>query len=194
MDPRIGGWAAIALVVLQLAVRVPFAAKAEKRKVASSRRGPLEVALMAGVTLGMIAAPPVALFSSVLAFADYLLHPAAFGAGLTAGLVGLWLCFRSHADLGTNWSTTLELKEEHTLVTHGVYRRVRHPMYTGLLLTALAQALVLPNWLAGPSYLVAFLLLLVLRVGKEEQMMRDQFGQAYDEYAKSTKRLVPGVF
>lgn len=137
MDPRLGGATAIALVALQLAVRVPFAAKAEEAAVASSRRGPLEVALMAGVTLGMIAAPPVALFSSLLAFADYPLHPAAFGLGLLAGLLGLWLCFRSHRDLGTNWSTTLELKREHALVTHGVYRRVRHPMYSGLFLTAI---------------------------------------------------------
>ncbi|NOT29051.1 MAG: isoprenylcysteine carboxylmethyltransferase family protein [Planctomycetes bacterium] len=58
---------------------------------------------------------------------------------------------RSHADLGTNWSITLEVREQHTLVTRGVYARVRHPMYTALLLYALGQWLVVPNWLVAPE-------------------------------------------
>jgi protein-S-isoprenylcysteine O-methyltransferase Ste14 len=185
--------AVLTLIALQFAVRVPFAIRAEKAKVSASRRGPLEIALMALVTLGYLALPLLAIATPFLSFADYSLGPGAFAAGAACAVLGLWLCYRSHTDLGDNWSVTLELKESHQLVTTGVYQRVRHPMYTALLLTAVAQALILPNWLAGPAYLVSFALLVALRLGPEERMMRDQFGQAYEEYARRTKRLVPGI-
>jgi protein-S-isoprenylcysteine O-methyltransferase Ste14 len=103
--------------------------------------------------------------------------------------VGLWLFHRSHVDLGTNWSISLELRENHQLVAHGVYRRVRHPMYTALFLY-----LVLPNWLAGPAYLVTFGLLFALRIRAEERMMRDEFGVAHEGYVARTKRLIPSVW
>jgi protein-S-isoprenylcysteine O-methyltransferase Ste14 len=108
--------------------------------------------------------------------------------------LGLWLLYRSHADLGTNWSITLEVREKHQLVTHGVYRHLRHPMYLALLLYASGQALVLPNWVAGPSYLVALLFLFALRVGPEERMMVEEFGKDYEAYVARTKRFVPGVW
>src|SRR6266568_943304 len=92
---------------------------------------------------------------------------------------GLWLFYRSHADLGTNWSITLEVREGHRLITQGVYRGVRHPMYSALALYSVGQALVIPNWVAGLSNLVAFAVLIALRVGAEERMMAHQFGNEY---------------
>ena len=74
------------------------------------------------------------------------------------------------------WSVTLELRENHRLITQGVYRYVRHPMYAALFLYSIGQALVLPNWLVGPSYLVAFGILFALRIGAEERMMLETFG------------------
>jgi len=63
-----------------------------------------------------------------------------------------------------------------------------------LLLYATGQALVIPNWIAGPAYLVAVALLFALRVGREETLMREQFGHAYETYMSRTKRLVPGLW
>jgi protein-S-isoprenylcysteine O-methyltransferase Ste14 len=114
--------------------------------------------------------------------------------GVLCTALGLWLFQRSHADLGPNWSITLEVRERHELVTQGVYRHIRHPMYAALFLYAVGQALVLPNWVAGPSYLVAFLLLFALRLGPEERMMVEQFGRDYEAYRTRTKRLIPGVW
>ncbi len=130
----------------------------------------------------------------MLAFADYVLRPVPFLAGTLCLASGLWLVYRSHADLGANWSISLEVRERHQLVTRGVYRRVRHPMYLGLLLYSSGQALVLPNWVAGPSYLVALALLFALRVGPEERMMLEEFGKEYESYMARTKRLVPGIW
>jgi protein-S-isoprenylcysteine O-methyltransferase Ste14 len=97
-------------------------------------------------------------------------------------------------DLGTNWSNTLELREKHQLVSGGIYSRVRHPMYGALLLYSLGQALVIPNWVAGPLFFVAFAFLVALRIGPEEAMMLDEFGNDYEAYRTKTKRLVPGVW
>ena len=162
-------------------------------KAVRSRKGPLEIVLLALVTIGLLL-PLLWVATPALAFADYPLHPAAFAAGAACLAVGLWLLHRSHADLGTNWSITLELWGDHQLVTRGVYHRVRHPMYGALLIYGVGQALVLPNWLAGPSYGVAVAVLLAFRISPEERMLLDEFGVAYESYRARTYRLVPGVW
>lgn len=126
--------------------------------------------------------------SPLLAFADYQLRLVTLVAGLAFFVIGLWLFHRSHADLGTNWFITLQVRENHRLVVDGVYRRVRHPMYTALFLYSVGQLLVLPNWVAGPSYLVTFGILFALRVRAEERMMLDAFGADYAAYMARTKR------
>ena len=125
------------------------------------------------------------------AFADYPLHPFPFGLGVLLMTAGLWLFYRSHADLGVNWSVTLQVRVNHRLVTAGVYEKIRHPMYSSMFLLAVAQMLVLPNWIAGPAYLAGFGLLYVLRVGKEEQMMLELFGAEYEAYMRRSGRLIP---
>ncbi|OGA53333.1 MAG: hypothetical protein A3G25_05935 [Betaproteobacteria bacterium RIFCSPLOWO2_12_FULL_63_13] len=162
-------------------------------KVARSRKGPLERGLLALTSLGFLL-PLVWVATPVFTFADYPLRPIPFIAGILCSGLGLWYFHRSHADLGTNWSITLEVREGHQLVTHGIYRHVRHPMYLALLLYSMGQSLVLPNWVAGPSYLAAIVLLFALRVGPEERMMLEEFGTDYEAYMTRTKRLVRGVW
>ena len=107
---------------------------------------------------------------------------------------GLWLFRRSHIELGKNWSISLDLREGHQLVTSGLYRHVRHPMYASIFLYAVGQALVVPNWIVGPANLVAFFVLFAVRVQSEEQMMADKFGDQYRNYMAKTKRLIPGIW
>ncbi len=147
--------------------------------------------LVSGVALGMWLLPSLAVATPFLDFAAYPLPMAATlpGAGLTA--VSLWLFWRSHADLGQMWSPRLELREGHGLVTGGVYRQMRHPMYTAIFLQAIAQPMLIGNWLAGPSGFVAFFILYATRVGKEEAMMAETFGAEWQDYAARTKRLWP---
>jgi len=162
--------------------------------VATSRWGGLEIALLTLAWLAFFLPLFWAAAPRRLAFADYPLHPIPFFIGTLCLALGLCLFYRSHADLGTNWSATLQVRENHRLITHGIYRRLRHPMYLALLLYAVGQALVLPNWVAGPSCAAAMALLVALRIGPEEQMMVETFGQEYEGYRATTKRLVPGVW
>ena len=181
--------ASIAMVV----IRAPHGQRSRAIRVARSEKGPLEVVLL---TVAMVAffLPLIWIAAPVFAWADYPLRAIPLLAGALCLVLGLWLFHWSHADLGTNWSITLQVREEHQLVTHGVYHWVRHPMYLALLIYSAGQALVLPNWLAGPSYGVAMVLLFALRVNPEEHMMLDEFGKDYEAYMARTKRLVPGVW
>jgi protein-S-isoprenylcysteine O-methyltransferase Ste14 len=106
-------------------------------------------------------------------------------------IVALWLFWRAHVDLGLNWSITLEIRKKHELITNGVYRRIRHPMYSAIFLFAVAQGLLLQNWLAGWGGFVTFGLLYLIRAPREEMMMEEVFGKSYRDYAGRTGRLWP---
>lgn len=193
MNPWFAKGAVLAASVVLIAIRAPHGQRSSSVKVAVSRKGKLEVAPLTLAWVGFFI-PLVWLVAPVLDFANYALHPAPYVAGLACFAVGLWVFHRSHADLGTNGSITLELREGHSLITRGVYRRIRHPMYSGLFLYCIGQALVLPNWLVGPSYLIAFGLLYTLRVEAEERLPLERFGPEYSAYMERTCRLIPGVW
>lgn len=193
LDPWFAKGIVLAASALMVIIRAPYGQRSRGVKVVSSFRGTLEAVLLTVAWLAFFV-PLVWVFTPVFSFADYSLHALPFGAGVFFLVAGLWLFARSHADLGTNWSITLEVREKHHLVTSGLYQRVRHPMYLALLIYAAGQALVLPNLLAGPSYGVAMFLLVALRLGPEERMMLNTFGADYEAYRQKTKRLVPGVW
>ncbi len=190
-------WFAKAIILLasfvMVAIRAPHGQRSRGIPVARSCKGGLEIVLLTIMWIAFFL-PLIWIAMPVLAFADYSLRPIPFIAGTLCLALGLWLFHRSHADLGNNWSITLEVREQHRLVTQGLYHWVRHPMYLALLLYSVGQALVLPNYVAGPSYGAALVLLVALRVGPEEQMMVEEFGKEYEEYMARTQRLIPGVW
>jgi protein-S-isoprenylcysteine O-methyltransferase Ste14 len=168
-----------------LAVRLPHIRRSLTVKVRESRESRKDRLLVACVSLGLL----LPLFT----FGDPSVPLPRLLAGITAFALALWLLHRTHADLGRNWSNTLELREDHRLVTHGVYRFVRHPMYVALLLHGVGQALVLSNPIAGLSFLAAIGTLVAVRLPAEERMMRDEFGDAWVRYCERTPRLLPGL-
>lgn len=113
--------------------------------------------------------------------------------GVLFAAAGIGLLWATHRELGREFSQTLELKEEHRLVTTGLYSRIRHPMYTAIFLVAIAQLLLIGNAVVAPAFLIAFAILYFSRVKNEERMMLEHFGQAYADYCGRTGRLVPGL-
>lgn len=161
------------------------------RTTITSRRGGWpELLVLMAVATGLIV-PIVWATSTWLGFADVTPRDLPFAAGCVTLAASLWLFHKTHADLGANWSARLQIVDAHRLVTNGIYRHVRHPMYLSLLLYGLGQALVIPNWIVGPCGLAGAVLLFVLRVGPEERMMRERFGAEYDAYAARTGRVFP---
>ncbi len=191
MNPWYGKSAVIVSLVVYIIIRAPHGKRSTKVAIAEDRKGGLEIGLLIGAWLGTTIVPVVWITTSLFVVAEYTLHPVPYGLGLGMMVLGLWLFYRSHTDLGTNWSVTLQTREEHSLVTTGIYSRIRHPMYSAMFALGVAQALFLPNWIVGPAYLVSFGLLYVFRVRIEERMMLDRFGTEYEEYVQRTGRLIP---
>ncbi len=135
--------------------------------------------------------PLAHLFTDWLSFANYRLPAFVGWLGTAVFIAGLWLLWKSHADLGQNWSVSLEIKEGHSLVTSGSYRYIRHPMYSAHGLWCIGQALLVHNWLAGLASLAVFLPLYWLRVPREEGMMLAQFGEEYRAYIERTGQIIP---
>jgi len=179
----------IELVIISV-VRSLGTTKYRKLSTVKDRGSTLDTILLALNGVGMIV-PVVYVCSSVLDFADYSLPDWLRWIGVlmfAAASVMLWM---THRDLGRNWTPTLGLREEHTLVTEGIFKYIRHPMYAAHLLWAIAQPLILTNWIAGFSFLIPQIPQYLLRIEDEEQMMLEQFGTQYQEYMDRTGRFLP---
>lgn len=190
-------WARLAFVAGTTAmavVRAPHIRRSISLPVTAARKGRRERALLGFVTVGLITQVTWCVAPSVFAAASVEGAPVPFTAGVATLVLGLWLLHRSHVDLGRNWSNTLEVRAGHAVVSHGVYARIRHPMYVALLLYSAGQAFFIPNWIAGPAFLVPFALLVALRIGPEERMMLAELGAPYAAYQARTQRLIPGVW
>jgi protein-S-isoprenylcysteine O-methyltransferase Ste14 len=115
----------------------------------------------------------------------------AFGTLLVFAGLAFALWARWH--LGRNWSSTVAVKEGHTLITSGPYRWVRHPIYSGVVLALFGTALAIgePRGFIGAGLI---LLGFVIKLLGEEARMRGTFPSEYDAYCRRTARLIPGVF
>ncbi|MCK5101387.1 MAG: isoprenylcysteine carboxylmethyltransferase family protein [Cyclobacteriaceae bacterium] len=178
--------------LVAVVIRKIFTAKHRKMDFAVDRKSPGDVVLLTLDGIGMTI-PIIYVFSTWLDIADYNAPDWVgwIGAGLFA--FAIWILYRSHADLGKNWTPVLAIQKEHSLVTNGIYKYIRHPMYASHLLWAVAQILILHNWIAGFSFIVVMVPHYLMRAGTEEKMMIDQFGSAYEVYMKKTGRVLPKV-
>jgi protein-S-isoprenylcysteine O-methyltransferase Ste14 len=192
-SPSVPEWIRLGAFVAQTAIRMPHVLASRANQIASRRHDLIERIALPAMFLTAMGLPLISIVTPVLAFADYRVPDGFTWVGLVLLLAFLWLFWRSHTDLGRNWSPGLEVREGHTLVTGGVYRRIRHPMYAAIWLAALAQPMLIHNWVGGPLVLAAFAFMCVTRLPREEAMMRQQFGDEYDRYAARTHRLVPGL-
>jgi protein-S-isoprenylcysteine O-methyltransferase Ste14 len=119
------------------------------------------------------------------------LPEAFFYLGIVLMLAGIALRQWSIWVLGRFFSTTVRILSDHRIVTNGPYRVIRHPAYTGGLLTLMGLGLGSRTWAGTLIILVLFGIVYNYRISIEEKAMRKEFGQEYVDYAKKTKRLIP---
>lgn len=174
-------------------IRFPHALRARRMAVERAPGRGLELVLLITSFTGLFTVPFAWVMLGWPRAANYAITPWQIAAGALVFAGSLRLFAKTHRDLGKNWSVTLEVRTQHRLVTEGVYARVRHPMYAAFWLWALAQAIILPNAVAGLAGLVGFGTLYFVRVGREERMMREKFGKDYDAYAARTGRVIPRI-
>ncbi len=110
--------------------------------------------------------------------------------GVGIGVLGGLLFIFSFRALGKNITDTVVTRAQHTLVTSGPYRYVRHPFYVACALAVIANTLVTANWVIGLSGLLT-MTLLVKRTTIEERNLCIRFGAAYEDYMATTGRFIP---
>lgn len=184
----------IAFILIYASLRVRPQRLARKTPVRYSARDTREIASLCVAIIGLGIVPGIYAVTQFPQFADYPFSSEQGYLGIAVYVVTVWLFYRTHCDLGLNWSKSLELRERHTLVTTGVYANVRHPMYAAFWLMGIGQILMLPNWIAGPAGLIGFGVLCFGRLRREEDMMINAFGDEYRSYMRRTARFIPWIY
>ena len=110
---------------------------------------------------------------------------------LVAGLTIRWGAILT---LGRLFNTTVAIHGDHRIIRHGLYSRVRHPSYSGLLLAFAGLAVAFGNWFGLVVIMLPIGAALAYRIRVEENALHEAFGAEYSEYAVSTKRLIPWIY
>jgi protein-S-isoprenylcysteine O-methyltransferase Ste14 len=123
---------------------------------------------------------PIAIATSVLA--------------ITAAISSVWLIMTAVKTLGKEWSLTARLVEGHRLATSGPYAYLRHPIYTGMLGMLVATGMAISHWAALLVALLIFFVGTIIRVRSEEKLLREAFGEQFENYAQRVPAIVPGLY
>lgn len=183
----VAGWA-----ITQIGLMLRYTAHSTTGVKASRERDPLSILyfLIMSAALGFAFWGPIDVRSGVLD------ESAKIEIGIVAALVALGEAFfvSGIVVLGRNFAAAAQVRDEGHLVTGGPYAIVRNPIYLGYFLILLATPLAFGHpqslLIAVPLYLVGG----VLRILREEKVLRAHFGAAYDNYAARTKRLIPFIW
>jgi protein-S-isoprenylcysteine O-methyltransferase Ste14 len=179
------------LIIFPVAVYYRLAAHATGEKLDRRKEGwfilltlrPVGIAVMIGLFTYMV--NPARMAWSAMPIPPWLRW---VGVGITAssGALILWT-FRN---LGKNLTDTVVTRRDHTLVTSGPYRWIRHPFYVAVTLSMLGNALAAANWFLLIGGAVVFTLL-AIRVRVEEAQLLARFGGPYRAYVDRTGRFIP---
>ena len=146
--------------------------------------------LIAGIGLAVGLGIRAAVFVPQAAIREF--RPEIFGLGLALALAGIAFRWYAIARLGRFFNTRVTVVADQVVVESGPYRLVRHPSYTGVLLTVLGVLLCSTNWLTLACFLLA-LPGFAYRIAVEEKALASGLGQPYRDYMRRTKRLIPFI-
>ena len=115
-------------------------------------------------------------------------------AGSLLALSGIALREWAILTLGRLFTQSVMIREQHVVVVTGPYRALRHPAYTGTLLTLVGLMLTLHNWMSVVAVTVGFFVGHIPRIRVEERVLEENLGESYREFERTRKRLVPGIW
>ena len=117
-----------------------------------------------------------------------------FYAGVALIAIGLMIRWTAILTLRRYFTVDVAIRSDHVVVQRGLYRLLRHPSYAGALLSFVGLGLATGNWLTLAIIVIGSFAGFAYRIRVEEDALRDGLGAAYEEYARHTKRLIPGVY
>ena len=159
----------------------------------SYRPTPVILIGVLGILMAMLVSPMLVMCTSWLEPFHMSLATPLRAVGFIGFFVSLLLLWWIHAALGKNFTQKLEVFENHQLIIVGPYKYVRHPMYTQFLLWVIFQGLLLANSFVLVFGLAAWVFFCCVRVPPEEKIMRQKFGEEYDQYVLKTGCLFPKI-
>jgi protein-S-isoprenylcysteine O-methyltransferase Ste14 len=153
-------------------------------------RGSL-IALLAGMAVGITLA-----INFIFYFPDARLpaQPVFFYLGIFLLLAGLAFRWYAVIVLGRYFTRDVIVRSDHVVVQHGPYRYIRHPAYSGTLLSMLGLGLAMGNWTSLVALIVCGLAGHLYRVRVEEQALIESIGQPYKDYMSRTRRFIPFIW
>jgi len=192
MDDGLFRWVMVAGFVAVVAVTAPHRVRAgTNEKLDRRKEGVFMLATLrpagAALWLAIIAymIRPSSMAWSSLPLPVWLRWTGAFFSALSVALL-MWTL----PALGRNLTDTVVTRKEHTLVTRGPYRWIRHPFYVAMALVIFGSALVAANWFIFLTAIIVFALL-AIRSRVEEEQLAARFGDAYLDYRRRTGRFLP---
>jgi protein-S-isoprenylcysteine O-methyltransferase Ste14 len=183
--------AEVTLVFMLLACLLAGNLRFESQILAATRHQPdLEkYFLLCLIVLTMALMPVLDAVMPVFEFADLCFSDEIAWVGSLFGCGAIFMLWRTRTDL-THYRA--QAASQHTVIpVEGVYRYVRHPIYTAMLLWSIAQLCMLQNWLAGLAAGASFLLVYILRIPFEEETLLHRYGHHYLDYMARTGRVLP---
>lgn len=113
--------------------------------------------------------------------------------GVILTIMGLVMLFAGYFSLRHNYSSTLVIRENHQLITHGIYRYVRHPIYLGVFLVAFGLPVYVGSLYGFLSALVLIPIILN-RIRMEEELLMEEFPSAYQKFKETSKKIIPFIY
>jgi protein-S-isoprenylcysteine O-methyltransferase Ste14 len=114
--------------------------------------------------------------------------------GLALLITGIIIRLSAIRTLGKYFTGTVLIHDDHQLIRSGLYKHIRHPAYTGVLVAHLGLGLSFSNWFSLALSSVPYLVAAFYRMHVEDQALHDAFGQHYLQYSATTKRLIPKLY
>jgi protein-S-isoprenylcysteine O-methyltransferase Ste14 len=142
---------------------------------------------------GLDLVAPICVLAGFLPTLSALNKPMLHGAGGIVGIGGIALAIVAQAGMGVAWRTGIDASTETSLVTTGLFRIVRNPVYVGMFLTSLGISLLAPTILIVPTLVICALSFQVQTRAVEEPFLRRRHADAYLRYADRTGRFLPGL-
>jgi protein-S-isoprenylcysteine O-methyltransferase Ste14 len=144
------------------------------------------IAIIVSMTLGVLSAIYLA---APIINANVLLY-----LGSMLIIIGMIIRFIAIRTLGKFFTVNLAIHGDQNLIKAGLYKYIRHPSYTGSLLSFVGFSLSLNNWISLIIILVPILVTFINRINIEEKLLQKQFGDEYSDYKNRTKRLIPMIY
>ena len=113
--------------------------------------------------------------------------------GLTFIVLGYTIAVVALITLRGSYSATLVIRKDHKLITHGIFRLIRHPIYLGIIVVTIGFPVYALS-LYGLIIMLVLIPIFLVRIGIEEKMLTDEFGDKYRAYQKETSKLIPYIY